>query len=182
MMDSSISGGPSSSNRHNPYGRSLGLQPTTALTLSTPSTVHNHSNKPNDESKEVIDEGKKLLVGSVKQVARWCRLLSFLEPTKIIYQVFGVMDLVKTGSNKCEKIFCLRSEQKKSGIVCVFYEIDRKMPNISKGTLVLCTGHVKGKNKLQVFTIREIHEDKTSFDRISLVSHWTINDILIYKV
>jgi len=47
------------------------------------------------------------------------------------------MDLVKTGSNKCEKIFCLRSEQKKCGIVCVFYEIDRKMPNISKGTLVL---------------------------------------------
>lgn len=45
-----------------------------------------------------------------------------------------------------------------------------------------CTGHVKGKNKLQIFTIRELHEDKNTFDRISLVSHWTINDILIYKV
>jgi len=47
------------------------------------------------------------------------------------------MESVKTGSNKCEKIFCLRDEQKKSGIVCVFYEIDRKMPSISKGKLVL---------------------------------------------
>lgn len=47
------------------------------------------------------------------------------------------MDSVKTGSNKCEKIFCLRGENKKSGIVCVFYEIDRKLPSISKGTLVL---------------------------------------------
>ncbi|KAF0751684.1 spermatogenesis-associated protein 22-like isoform X2 [Aphis craccivora] len=152
------------------------------LSLSTSNHVQNNSNKLNDETKAVIDEGKKLLVGSVKQVARWCRLLSFLEQTKIIYQVFGIMDSVITGSNKCEKIFCLRSEHKKSGIVCVFYEIDRKMPNISKGTLVLCTGHVKGKNKLQVFAIRELHEDKNSFDRISLVSHWTINDILICKV
>lgn len=59
------------------------------LALSTINTVHNHSNKPNDESKAINNEGKKLLVGSVKQVARWCRLLSFLEPTKIIYQVFG---------------------------------------------------------------------------------------------
>jgi len=44
-----------------------------------------------------------------------------------------------------------------------------------------CTGHVKGKNKLQIFTIRELHEDKDSFDRISLVSQWAVNDILIYK-
>ncbi|XP_025203103.1 spermatogenesis-associated protein 22-like isoform X2 [Melanaphis sacchari] len=144
------------------------------LTLSTSNTAQNNSNKSNDED-------KKLFVGSVKQVARWSRLLSFLEQTKIIYQVFGIMDSVITGSNKCEKMFCLRSEHKKSVIVCVFYEIDRKMPNISKGALVLCTGHVKGKNKLQVFTIRELHEDKNSFDRISLVSHWTINDILIHK-
>lgn len=47
------------------------------------------------------------------------------------------MDSVKTGSNKCEKVFCLHSEHKKSGIVCVFYEIDRKLPSIDKGTLVL---------------------------------------------
>jgi len=47
------------------------------------------------------------------------------------------MDSIITGSNKCEKIFCLRSEYNKSGIVCVFYEIDRKIPNISKGSLVL---------------------------------------------
>lgn len=53
---------------------------------------------------------------------------------------------------------------------------------ILHGFINRCTGHVKGKNKLQVFTIREIHEDKTSFERISLVSHWTINDLLIYKV
>ncbi|XP_022163264.1 spermatogenesis-associated protein 22-like isoform X2 [Myzus persicae] len=182
MMDSAASGGPSSSKRHHPYERALEPSPMPASTLFTTNTAQNHCNKPNDESKAVIDEGKKLLVGSVQQVAQWCRMLSFLEPTKIIYQVFGVMDSVKTGSNKCEKIFCLRSEQKKSGIVCVFYEIDRKMPSISKGTFVLCTGHVKGKNKLQVFTIREILEDKNAFDRISLVSHWTINDILIYKV
>lgn len=45
-----------------------------------------------------------------------------------------------------------------------------------------CTGHVKGKNKLQIFTIKELCEDdKNSFDRISLVSQWAINDILIYK-
>lgn len=45
-----------------------------------------------------------------------------------------------------------------------------------------CTGHVKGKNKLQIFTIRELHEDnKDSFDRISLVSQWAVNDILIYE-
>lgn len=42
-----------------------------------------------------------------------------------------------TGSHKCEKIFCLRNEQKRSKIVCVFYEIDRKIPDIPKGTLVL---------------------------------------------
>ncbi|CAH1709482.1 unnamed protein product [Aphis gossypii] len=181
-MNPSTSGCSSSSKRHHPYGRSLGPQAMPALSPSTSNHVQNNSNKLNDESKAVIDEGKKLLVGSVKQVARWCQLLSFLEPTKIIYQVFGIMDSVITGSNKCEKIFCLRSEHKKSGIVCVFYEIDRKIPNISKGTLVLCTGHAKGKNKLQVFTIRELHEDKNSFDRISLVSHWTINDILISKM
>uniref|UniRef100_A0A2S2PC15 Spermatogenesis-associated protein 22 n=1 Tax=Schizaphis graminum TaxID=13262 RepID=A0A2S2PC15_SCHGA len=177
----SLTSSPSSNKRHHPYSRRLGLQATPVLALPTSNIVQNNSNKPIDESKAVIDEGKKLLVGSVKQVARWCRLLSFLEQTKIIYQVFGIMDSVITGSNRCEKIFCLRSEHKKSAIVCVFYEIDRKMPNISKGTLVLCTGHVKGKNKLQIFTIRELHEDKNTFDRISLVSHWTINDILIYK-
>jgi len=59
------------------------------LALSTSNIAQNNSNKPIDESKAVIDEGMKLLVGSVKQVARWCRLLSFLEQTKIIYQVFG---------------------------------------------------------------------------------------------
>lgn len=47
------------------------------------------------------------------------------------------MDSVITGSNKCEKIFCLHSENKKSRIVCVFYEVDRKMPKILKGALVL---------------------------------------------
>lgn len=47
------------------------------------------------------------------------------------------MGSIKTGSNKCEKIFCLRSEHAKSGIVCVFYEIDRKIPNIPTGTLIL---------------------------------------------
>jgi len=62
------------------------------LSPSTSNHVQNNSNKLNDESKAVIDEGKKLLVGSVKQVARWCRLLSFLEQTKIIYQVFGTLN------------------------------------------------------------------------------------------
>lgn len=62
------------------------------LSPSTSNRVQNNSNKLNDESKAVIDEGKKLLVGSVKQVARWCQLLSFLEPTKIIYQVFGTLN------------------------------------------------------------------------------------------
>lgn len=45
-----------------------------------------------------------------------------------------------------------------------------------------CTGHVKGKNKLQIFTLRELCEDsKDLFDRISLVSQWAVNDILVYK-
>jgi len=61
------------------------------LSLPTSNHVQNNSNKLNDESRAIIDEGKKLLVGSVKQVTRWCRLLSFLEQTKIIYQVFGTL-------------------------------------------------------------------------------------------
>jgi len=45
-----------------------------------------------------------------------------------------------------------------------------------------CTGHVKGVNKLQIFTIRQLQEnDRNSFDRISLVSQWAVNDILLYK-
>lgn len=45
-----------------------------------------------------------------------------------------------------------------------------------------CTGHVKGKNKLQIFTLRELtNENKNSFDRITMVSQWTINDILMNK-
>lgn len=52
-------------------------------------TVDNIDNKPDDQSNKVIDEGKRLLVGSVEQVVCWCRMLSFLNPTKIIYQVFG---------------------------------------------------------------------------------------------
>lgn len=47
------------------------------------------------------------------------------------------MESVKNGSHKCEKVFSLRSEFKQSRIVCIFYEIDRKMPNILKGSLVL---------------------------------------------
>lgn len=48
------------------------------------------------------------------------------------------MDSVKTGNKNCEKIFCLRNVfNLKSGIVCVFYEIDRELPKISKGKLVL---------------------------------------------
>lgn len=47
------------------------------------------------------------------------------------------MDSVKTGTHKCEKIFCLHSVHKKSGIICLFYEIDRPIPSIPKGTLVL---------------------------------------------
>lgn len=47
-------------------------------------------NKLNNQSNKVIDEGKRLLVGSVEQVTHWCQILSFLEPTKIIYQVFGM--------------------------------------------------------------------------------------------
>jgi len=47
------------------------------------------------------------------------------------------MESVQTGSNKCEKIFCLRSVHQKSGIECIFYEIDRKIPSIPKGTLVM---------------------------------------------
>lgn len=56
--------------------------------MSTPKTSHD-SNKLNDQSNKVIDEGKRLIVGSVEQVTRWCQMLSSLEPTKIIYQVFG---------------------------------------------------------------------------------------------
>lgn len=55
----------------------------------------------------------------------------------LLFYELGIFDHVKTGSHKCEKIFCLYSEQKNKGIVCVFYEIDRKFPSIPKGTLVL---------------------------------------------
>lgn len=47
------------------------------------------------------------------------------------------MGLVKTGSYECEKIFCLRSQNTNSRIVCVFYEIDRKIPEVQRGSLVL---------------------------------------------
>lgn len=42
-----------------------------------------------DQSHQVINVGNKLLVGSVEQVSCWSRMLSFIESTKIIYQVFG---------------------------------------------------------------------------------------------
>ncbi|VVC33544.1 Hypothetical protein CINCED_3A001487 [Cinara cedri] len=156
----------------------------TSVPLSVSSTSKtDDGNKDNNHSNiAVINEGKKLLVGSVDQVVHWSQMLSFLEKTKILYQVYGFMDSIMTGSRKCEKIFCLRNEQKISRIVCVFYEIDRKMPEVPKGTFVLCTGHIKGKNKLQIFTIRELPEDnKNSFSRISLACQWAINDILIYS-
>jgi len=55
---------------------------------ATPSTSKGfHDNS--DRSKDVIDVGQRLLVGNVEQVLRWSRMLSFLEPTKFIYQVFG---------------------------------------------------------------------------------------------
>jgi len=51
--------------------------------------VQNDNIKSDDQPNKVIDVGKKLLVGSVEQVVYWCHKLSFIEPTKIIYQVFG---------------------------------------------------------------------------------------------
>lgn len=53
------------------------------------SSLKANSKKPDDQSHEVINVGNKLLVGSVEQVLRWSRVLSFMESTKIIYQVFG---------------------------------------------------------------------------------------------
>lgn len=57
---------------------------------TTLKAVQSNTDKSVSQSKDsVIDEGKKLLVGSVEQVISWCRMLSFLDSTKIIYQVYG---------------------------------------------------------------------------------------------
>lgn len=67
---------------------------------TTVKAVRGNTDKSDSQSKDslskysqskdyVIDEGKKLIVGSVEQVVSWCRTLSFLDSSKIIYQVYG---------------------------------------------------------------------------------------------
>lgn len=60
------------------------------LNISRLSSMSKTISNPDDQSNEtVIDEGTKLLVGSVEQVMHWIKMLTILERTKILYQVFG---------------------------------------------------------------------------------------------
>ncbi|XP_050423037.1 uncharacterized protein LOC126834876 [Adelges cooleyi] len=179
------------SNRQNniphPYTRNLILtndktnkSPTnsSAIRISEITTTSNVTtfNNPNGVS------DMKLLIGNVEQISHWSRRLSFLPATDIIYQVYGILSSIKTGKTECEKMICLRGQQAGCAIVCVFYEIDRKLQAIAQGKLVLCTGKAIGINKFQIFTVKELRPyDKVAFHRATVVSQWSVDELLKSK-
>ncbi|XP_050541969.1 spermatogenesis-associated protein 22-like [Daktulosphaira vitifoliae] len=121
----------------------------------------------------------KLIIGSVDQILQWSKMLSIVPRTEIMYQVYGVIGSIRTGKIDCEKMISLRGKRHKCAIICIFYEIDRRLPCIADGTLVLCTGKAIGKNKLQVFTVKELNwSDQHVFQRASAVSQWSVKEML----
>lgn len=79
--------------------------------------------------------------------------------TRGIYEVFGVLDCAPTASRQgLTKHFTLRQE--KSSVSCIFYQMDRALGALQKGSLLRCVGFMNRAGQLSVVSARPVTEDE----------------------
>lgn len=76
-----------------------------------------------------------------------------------IHEVFGVLDCAPTANRQgLMKHFTLR--QDKSSVSCIFYQIDRVLGALQKGSLLRCVGFMNRAGQLSVVSARLATEDE----------------------
>ncbi|XP_014262224.1 spermatogenesis-associated protein 22-like [Cimex lectularius] len=136
---------------------------------------------PRDDSRRLFIEKKtspiklKYLIGKVDHAIRWCRQLKDFDYI-VIYQIVGILEHVM--SKGVQKLYFLKGD---SGQVlqCVFYNIDRDLPDFPCGSFIRVTGKMKGSNKMQIFDaeITDQHEVEEALPRLTFVSQRILNEI-----
>lgn len=82
-----------------------------------------------------------------------------MKGTRGLCEVFGVLDSVPTASRQgLTKHFTLREER--SSVNCIFYQMDRPLGQLKKGTLLRCVGFMNRAGQLSVVSTRPATDDE----------------------
>ncbi|XP_060558831.1 spermatogenesis-associated protein 22-like [Ruditapes philippinarum] len=104
----------------------------TPAPVQTANKVNKNVAKKNTDQKTALMELKKSLHFLTVDVAEMKHWNKFKDSVQIIFELFGQLDSATTkGSMECKE-FLIRDE-KKNDVTCVFYEIDRQLPKITRG-------------------------------------------------
>ncbi|XP_005102186.1 spermatogenesis-associated protein 22 isoform X2 [Aplysia californica] len=121
------------------------------LKEETPQDIAIKEKKSNPKSQEV-DSSMRMFTCPINTMREWMSLN--VAPGLVMFEVFGIIDsAVLRTKDGAGKEFMLSDDSSK--IKCIFYEIDRELPKITRGQVHRVIGSVDCKqNKFKVVSVR----------------------------
>lgn len=130
---------------------------------STNQVQKEHPKKTKTDQK--VDKSLHLITASIQGVKHWSK---YRDSINMIFEVYGVVDsAMMQDPSATGKEFLIKDEQ--DSMSCIFYEIDRQLPRLTRGHWHRCVGTVDGRSgKLKCVSVRPASMEEKDLSKISI--------------
>ncbi|KAG8224070.1 hypothetical protein J437_LFUL001147 [Ladona fulva] len=140
------------------------------------------------ESKKINDfkismnhrnNGLRILTGSIEKVIKWEQMWTNKKEKPLLFEVIAPLLQVQEGLKPNEKQLLLR-ESGGPVLSVMFYEIDREVPQLTRGQYVRCVCRSLGKRRFQAYSVRiASQQEHSSLQRLSFLCHRALQEALL---
>ncbi|XP_021365932.1 spermatogenesis-associated protein 22-like isoform X1 [Mizuhopecten yessoensis] len=141
--------------------------------VSKPSTssTQKEPKKATQKSENKADKSLHLITSTIQGMKHWSK---YKDTINMIFEVYGVVDsAMMQDPSTTGKEFLVKDEQ--DSIPCVFYEIDRQLPRLTRGHWHRCVGSMDGRSgKLKCVSVRPASVEEKDVSKLSIKSSDTL--------